>query len=212
MSVIYYDLGNVRTLSQFVSAWQNGAWTAAVNHMPQQAGIYVIANFNTDNVYVGIAANLNHRFAPRHEAAVHLGINQAYMREIMVWYGSVRVYHTPNPLAGLPGPGAPAPQLVLNGGAPGNVPLGQIGALSVIANGLPYTANIDNANGVSLERLLIRFYMSQGIFNTNTNTQLVNAAWFNNTGNTANIYINYAAVGTIPAGYRHAQVLQNQWL
>lgn len=198
MSVIYYNLNAATSLQPFVSGpAPGGGWGAATNHMPAVSGIYLIWNTHTNNGYVGIAANLNNRFGGRHEAAVHLGIDQAYMAGILVWYGTVSVYDTPVPPPPLAPPPPPPPVLALNGGLP--VPAGNIGALSAVVNNTPYFAQADGV-GINLEHLLIRFYIAGGMITYNTNTMLV-GNWVNNTGNPVHVYVNYAGINTLPPGY-----------
>lgn len=104
MSVIYYNLNRACTLENAVSklSYSNATgdleWSEAINPFPSDRNvIYVILNLNenSSNSYVGIAGNLANRFKTRCEAAVHLGLDHSYMKNIHVWWGTARVFNTP---------------------------------------------------------------------------------------------------------------------
>ena len=193
MSVVYYNFTNATTLGNFVSGPNGmGGWTAATNHLPAAINVmYVIGNIATNNCYVGIAANLNNRFGGRHEAAVHLGFDRNTMNQILVWWGVAQVYDTPVPAGPFAPPPAVPPVLPLNGAAP--VPAVQIGAPSALFHAANLTATIDGQAGVNIEPLLIRYYLTSGVFTYNTNTTLV-GPFANTTGAQINVYVNYCAI------------------
>ncbi|NTW00256.1 MAG: hypothetical protein HGA19_03005 [Oscillochloris sp.] len=135
-------------------------------------GIYIIVNQNTNNRYVGISTNLAIRFNPRMEVVTELGFSIPDMNNIEVYWGTVTTQNTPG-----------------FGGAllPPIIPVGAYGA--------PLNVPIDGV-GVQLERLLIRFVLTQlGAGGTVSNNMLAFAPYINPTGNP--VTVNFAWGGGV---------------
>ena len=139
-------------------------------------GMYIIFNNSTNNRYAGISTNLASRFNTRMAVVTELGFSQAVMNQIAVFWGGATTTNTALP--------APAP-------APAPVP--------VPAYGAPLTRPIDG-QAVNLERLLIRFLLTQFVGGTVSNNMMAFGAYANPTANNVTVTLNWGAVGGIPAG------------
>ncbi len=93
MGTIVYNFDKVTNLAGFVSAaipsTDPQQWTVSENYLPDDEGIYIIHNTATQNFYVGIGMDLNHRFSSRQEAVVHLGLSGSDMQQVVVHTGTV---------------------------------------------------------------------------------------------------------------------------
>jgi len=177
MGHVNFNLVNAATLGTLVPP------VGAFAFMPPGlagAGLYIIFNSNTNNRYVGKSSNLTTRFQPRMESVGELGFSTAQLNQIISYWGTVSVGNTPA-LGGIP---------VLLG-----VPAGGY------AGGVSLWGNIDGVN-VEMERLLIRFIMTQfvGGFVTNNQWAAIGATYTNPTPNPITVRLNYGAAGNFAAG------------
>lgn len=144
------------------------------------AGAYLIVNNNTNNRYVGISTNLANRFATRLATITEMGFSTAQMNQIGVYWGTVSTQNT----AGAFGPPPPW------------VPL--------VGYGAPMNTNIDG-QPVQLERLFIRFLLTQFVGGTISNNMLAFTPYVNPTGNPVTVNFTWGPGGPFNAG-AHAAV------
>ena len=78
--------------------------------IPATPGLYVIFNGNTNNRYLGVSENINHRFAGRQEVCFDLGLSQANLNNIVVFCGAMS-YRNTGVIAWTQAPGYAADQL-----------------------------------------------------------------------------------------------------
>jgi len=182
MSNINFNLTNASYLGGMAPpALAGGAFgNATLPHGLAGAGIYLIVNEANDNRYVGISNNLAQRFATRMATVTEMGWSTANMNQLSVYWGGIQIQDTP-------GPGPGAPPLVRN----------------VAGFGAPLNEQVDGV-GVQLERLLIRFVLSQFVGGTVSNNMLAFAPYVNPTANPINVTFNWGAGGHFNAGQHTA--------
>lgn len=224
MGLIYVNLSHCFNLAALVAApaGVGGIFLPAANNLPASAGLYVVVNMETSNSYVGVANNLQTRFASRHEAAVVFGLNQDTMESIYLWFadmaaGDIAVFNTAaapqgDHVAHLPlSPGNVAVGRYAGNGAlhnPMAVPhaiIGHPGLMGGVANGI--NAVIDGAN-VDIEAVVIRQYLTTAGLQFNTNTQK-RMPFPNLTGNGMFVFVNYCVApgGAVPGGFSQRYVM-----
>jgi hypothetical protein len=147
-------------------------------------GIYIIVNTDTNNRYVGIAADVARRFREdRLPTVVEMGYSTEQMSKIGVTWGTVRIKNTPTAL--VPGP------IWVN----------------VIPGAGAFDTQIDGVN-VKLERLLIRFCMTQfGAGGSVSNNVLIRAPYENPTRNVIDVSVEYGSMG----GLFDAKTVNKNW-
>lgn len=232
MGLIYVNLSQCFNLAALVAAPAGvaGAFLPAANHLPAAHGLYVVVNMATSNSYVGVANNLQTRFASRHEAAVVFGLDPATMGNVFLWFadmgaGDIAVFNTAAAPPGAPGvpaaPAAPAHHLPLWAGNvavgpyagpaalqnPMAVPpaiIGPPGVLGGVVNGI--NAIIDGAN-IDIEAVIIRQYLTTAALQFNTNTQK-RLPFPNLTGHGMFVFLNYCVAlgGAVPGGFSQRYV------
>ncbi len=179
MGFIMFNLVNAATLGTLVPVVGGVAALPAGLAGP---GMYIIYNSNTNNRYVGKAADFGARFQPRMEAVGELGFSVPQLDQIIAYWGSVDVQQTATAMN-------PAPAFI---------------TVTPFAYTVPnVTAALDGQN-IQLERLLVRFIMTQGWggFVTNNIWAAPGATYTNPTGNPILVRVNYGAVPGTAAGHR----------
>jgi hypothetical protein len=172
---VKFELNNFSTLGCMVPPRQpDGSYGQASlpQGMDDGAYVYMILNINAvpHNRYIGISSNIQQRFNTRLATVVEMGFSQEIMNNIGVWWGSAYYTNVPNP----------------------NDQHWQ--AVNPQGNPTALTVNINNQS-VNLERLLIRFVMTQlqpQNENTVSNTAL-NTPYPNPTGAPIGVTLRWGA-------------------
>lgn len=177
MGFITYNLNNASLLGGMVPI---PGGVAALPVGLAGAGIYMIANANTNNRYVGKSGNLTTRFNKRLESVCEMGFSTAQLNQISVYWGTITSANTPG-IGIMPFHiGVPA------GGYSGGA------ALNAVVDGV----------AVECERLFVRFVMTQfvGGFVTNNHWAAIGATYTNPTPNPITVTFNWGAGGYYAAG------------
>jgi hypothetical protein len=223
VSTVNYNLNNAALLGGLAPAALPGGGfgNAALPAGLAGAGIYMIVNDDTNNRYIGISQNLAVRFQPRLEAVTELGFSDARMDEIAVYWGTITTQDTPAAPPVLPGAGAGL-GVGAGIGAGAGAPIAGAGAgagavavpppvvipppvLPLAAYNAPLQVLLDGV-AVNLERLLIRFVISQlGVGGTVSNNMMAMGNYVNPTANPVTVNFSWGAGGLFVAG-AHAAV------
>lgn len=170
MSNITFNLNNSARLDNMAPApLAGGGYSIAT--LPAgmtMAGMYIIVNTHTNNRYIGISSNINHRFSSRLAAVTEMGFSPAQMAQIGVCWGSVTYQNTPG--AGVAGVHVAVPVAH--------------SAFSVWIDGFL----------VNLEQVLIRMMMTRFVGGSISNNVLV-GPYINSSANAVNIQFNWGAMG-----------------
>lgn len=179
MGRIIFDLNNGSTLGTMVPT------VGAFAFLPPTLtghGLYIIFNRQTNNRYIGKSSNLPNRFQKRLEAVGELGFSVYQLSRINVFWGRVTLFNTP---------------------PPGGVAAARSAPAGGYSGGASLWGSIDGTN-IELERLLIRFIMTQflGGYVTNNTWAAIGATYANPTANPITVRLNYGAVGAYAPGHQ----------
>lgn len=185
MAAIHFNLANSAHLGGMAppAAPGGGFGNAALPPgMAGVAGTYIIVNTTTNNRYVGIANDIGARFNTRLATVTEMGFPTAGMASVGATWGQTACQNTPTAFI-------PAPPWVA----------------AVPAPPAAYVAMVDG-NLVNLERLLIRFVITQlGAGGTVSNNAMAVAPYPNPTPNPITVRLTWGAMGGLFApGFQQA--------
>jgi hypothetical protein len=182
MAYINFDLSNAASLHTLASGGAGLAGTLPPG-MPGIGGLYLIFNAINDNRYIGKSGNLRQRFEGRMLTVNELGLSQANLAGLGVFWGDVATWNTPVPVGQAPvplintliNPVAPPShgfQVIRNApGAAPPIPNAVLGTAGGAANyGAPVVTSMVDGVNINVEALLIRFFVQAlGVGGTITN-------------------------------------------
>ena len=164
MSDIYFNFDHTDSLQGMAPPDIDGDGFGNASLPSQLAGqgMYIIANVETNNRYVGISTDLARRFKDRLPTVTELGLSSETMSKIVVWWGQVAIKNS-----------------------------GENRSTNVTSYRGPLNVMLDNVS-VNLERLLVRFVLTHltrsGDHATVSNNVYAKESYMNETGHAVTVH------------------------